>query len=290
MVSALISPASVVRSLVATVILIVLAIVLAYGLGAFGFLRLVNWAVLLAGLAVGLFLILRAKRPLAGAGTIVMAASTWIAFFVMPPAWIWTGLFFLGAILIAWGTAVDTASAKSWPLLLPRVAVGWALVDNAQDHVLNNWLPSVQGTGFFQSATGAASREPRDFLDAAYQGFLKGVVATNLDIWASLTICGELGFGTLLAAGLLTPVAAIGAMWQNGNYMLMKGFTAHGGYTDKTFFAVELFCLITLAGLAYGLDASLRRHVPGSVAQTLMGDRAPEAETVAVREPELRPA
>jgi hypothetical protein len=98
MLGALISPASVVRSLVA------------YGLGALGFLRLVNWAILLAGLAVGLFLILRAKRPLAGAGTIVMAASTWIAFFVMPPAWIWTSLFFLGAILIAWGTTKDTAS------------------------------------------------------------------------------------------------------------------------------------------------------------------------------------
>jgi hypothetical protein len=75
MVGALISPASVVRSLVATVVLLVVAIVLAYGLGAFGFLRLVNWTILLAGVAVGLFLVLRAKRLLAGSGAIVMTAS-----------------------------------------------------------------------------------------------------------------------------------------------------------------------------------------------------------------------
>ena len=77
----------------------------------------------------------------------------------------------------------------------------------------------------------------------------------------------------MLALGLLTPVGAIGAMWLNGNYMLMKGFVAHGAYTDKTFFAVELFCLLAAAGLAYGVDASLRRLVPPALTSLLGGPR-----------------
>ena len=93
----------------------------------------------------------------------------------------------------------------------------------------------------------------------------------GVDQWAGLTISGELAFGTLLAAGFLAPIGALGAMWHNLNYMLMKGFVSHGAYTDKAFFAAELFCLIVLAGLVYGLDASMRRYVPAPLAQWLMG-------------------
>ena len=288
--TALISPAAVLRPLVVTLVLLIVAIPLAGLLGGLAFVGLVAWTILIAAVAVGVLLIVRAGRPLAGVGAILMAVSTWIAFYVIPPTWVWTALFFVGTGLVVRGTAEDTPLRSSWPLLLPRVAVGWALVDNAQDHFINNWLPSVQGTGFFQTATGAANRPPRDFLDAAYQGFLKGVVVPNPDQWAALTICGELCFGLLLAAGFLTPIGALGAAWLNGNYMLMKGFTSHSGYTDKTFFSLELFCLIVMAGLAYGLDASLRRHVPSAVAQWLMGTSGEEREAPAVaprRQPQV---
>jgi hypothetical protein len=286
-----ISPLSAVRGIVVTIALLVVAIIVS-GLMASGlaFLGLVSWAILFAGIAVGLFLIVRAGRPIAGVGAIVITASTWIAFYVIPPAWVWTGLFFLGASLIAYGTRADTPVGKSWPLLLPRVVVGWALVDNSQDHLINNWLPSVQGTGFFQVANGAATRPPRDFSDQAYQAFLQNVVMANPDQWAGLVICGELAFGLLLAAGFLAPIGALGAMWLNGNYMLMKGFTSHAGYTDKTFFAVEVFCLIVLAGLAYGLDATLRRHVPASIAQVLMGLPGKEPEPAPIGRSEPQPA
>ena len=58
----------------------------------------------------------------------------------------------------------------------------------------------------------------------------------------------------------------------------MKSFVSHGSYTDKIFFGVDLFCLITLAGLSYGLDASLRHVVP-DVVRGLMG--APDDEEAA---------
>jgi hypothetical protein len=58
----------------------------------------------------------------------------------------------------------------------------------------------------------------------------------------------------------------------------MKSFVSHGSYTDKVFFGVDRFCLITLAGLSPGLDASLR-HVAPAFVRSLMGapadDEAP---------------
>lgn len=277
---------AVLRGLIVTIVLLIVAIVLANLLGSgLAFLGLVLWLEILGAIALGVWLILRAKQLYSGAGAIVIAASIGTAFFVpsQPIGWLlWTVLFFIGVGLIVWGTRADTVRPGAWVLLLPRVTVGWALVDNAQDHFWNNWLPG--GGGFLQIATQASSRQPLWFLDPLYQGFLRGVVVPGADIWAALTICGELSFGLLLAIGLFGPIGALGAMWLNGNYMLMKGFIAHGAYTDKTFFAVELFCLLTLASLAFGLDASLRQHLPSWLpkwlAEALMGTPGEQPEAV----------
>lgn len=266
---------TVVGALVATAVLVVLAIVLAQPLGGLGILGAAIWGTIVVLVAVGLLLIARARRPLVGAGTIVMAVAVWVAFNVQPQAWLlWTVLFFVAVGLVVAGTRPDVHD-RSWLILLPRVAVGWALMDNAQDHLWGGWLPS--GGGFLQTATTAATRQPLWPLDSAYQAFLANVVVPNGGTWAGLTAGGELVFGVLLALGLLTPVATIGAMWQNGNYILMKGVVAHGAYTDKVFFAVELFCLLAAAGYAYGVDASLRRVVPASIVRLLIG-RPPAAE------------
>jgi uncharacterized membrane protein YphA (DoxX/SURF4 family) len=201
----------------------------------------------------------------------VMAISVWVAFFVQPQAWLlWTVLFFVAVGLVVAGTRPDVVD-RSWLILLPRVVVGWAFVDNAQDHLWGGWLPN--GGGFLQTATTASTRQPLWPLDPAYQGFLANVVVPNGGTWAGLTVGGELVFGVMLALGLLTPVAAIGLMWQSSNYILMKGMVAHSAYTDKTFFAVELFCLLAAAGHAYGVDASLRRLVPPAIAGLIGGPR-----------------
>jgi hypothetical protein len=269
---------TVIGALAVTAVLIAIAVVLAQSLGGLAFLGVAIWGTMVALLAVGVLLIVRGRRPFAGAGTIVMAISVWVAFFVQPQAWLlWTLLFFVAVGLVVAGTRPDVGG-RSWLILLPRVTVGWALVDNAQDHLWGGWLPN--GGGFLQTATTASTRQPLWPLDPAYQSFLANVVVPGGGTWAGLTVGGELVFGVMLALGLLTPVGAIGAMWLNANYMLMKGFVAHSAYTDKTFFAVELFCLLAAAGLAYGVDASLRRLVSPALAILLVGspDDVPESD------------
>ena len=65
-------------------------------------------------------------------------------------------------------------------------------------------------------------------------------------------------------------------MWLSANIIMEKSFISHGAYVDKTYFVVELFCLISRSGLAYGLDAALLPHVPAALASTLVSARPEE--------------
>lgn len=265
----LVGRTTVLGSLGVTGALIILAMLVAQALGGLGILGVAIWGVIAALVVSGGLLIARAGRSLAGGGALVMAIAVWIAFFVQPQAWLlWTALFFVAAGLVAVGTQADSGG-RSWLILLPRVTLGWALVDNAQDHLWGGWFPN--GGGFLQVATNASTRQPLWPLDPAYQGFLANVVVPGGGVWAGLTAGGELVFGIMLALGLLTPVGAIGALWLNANYVMMKGMVAHGAYTDKTFIAIELFCLLAAAGYAHGLDASLRRILPPGVTRLVLG-------------------
>jgi uncharacterized membrane protein YphA (DoxX/SURF4 family) len=192
-------------------------------------------------------------------------------------------LFFIGVGLIAYDVSQDTVRKAWWPLAVLRVFFGWAWVDNAQDHFrVGNWFTG-DGGQFAQTLNGASQRPPTWFADALYQAFLRGALAPNPDGWAGLTACGELTFGLMLALGVFTPVAAWLALWQSTNYMLMKGFLSHGGYTDKVFFIADLTVMLTSAGLIYGLDAALQRHVPAWFARWFLGGT--EAEMQAVPRP-----
>jgi uncharacterized membrane protein YphA (DoxX/SURF4 family) len=272
-----------VRAIVAALVLVVGAIAAAFLIGSgLAFVGLTLWLLTIVLVGVGALLIARAGRPAAGAGAIVTAVSLWLAFQYELPALLWTVAFYLGVGLVLVGTAQDSMHVGAWALVIPRVAFGWAWVDNAQDHFRAGWLPGGAG-GYAQLVNGAAGRPATYFLDPLYQGFLRGAVAPNVDLFAALTLCGELAFGTLLAVGLLTPVAAAGLLWQSFNYVQMKSFVSHGSYSDKVFFAADLFCLVTLAGLSHGLDASLR-HVAPAFVRSLMGAPAGD-EVVAVPEP-----
>jgi uncharacterized membrane protein YphA (DoxX/SURF4 family) len=144
--------------------------------------------------------------------------------------------------------------------------VGWAFLDNAQ----SDYTWAFNGGNFLTSANAAVQRGPSWFLDAPYQAFLSGVVVGRPDTWAGLFVSGELVFGLLLALGLFTPVAAWGTMWLSANIIMEKSFISHGAYVDKTYFVVELFCLISRSGLAYGLDAALAPYLPAAAASTLV--------------------
>ena len=290
MITTLASPGSVVRALIVVLVLLAIAVGLAGALGSsLAFLGIVWWGLTIVVAAAGALLLARG-RPIAGVGALLVAVSVLVAFQFALESVVWTALFLGGVALIALGTRADTAATGAWPLLLIRAGVGWALVDNAQDHFRTRWLPAVPGTGFFQTATGAASRPAAWVGDELYGAFLRNAVVPNVDVWAGLTVCGELTFGTLLAIGLFTPVAALGAMWLNVNYMNMKSFLSHGAYPDKVFFLGEAFSLVTAAGLVYGLDASLHRIVPPIAAQWLMGVSGPEVPLPSPAQPQPRPA
>jgi uncharacterized membrane protein YphA (DoxX/SURF4 family) len=226
------------------------------------------WVSLLGLLAVGAFLIARAKRPIAGAGAIVAALAVWMAYFwrTNPGPFLWPVVFIVAVGLVGYGTRQDVSTPNAWLLLLPRFVVGWAFLDNAQ----SDYTWAFNGGNFLTSANAALQRGPSWFLDAPYQAFLSGVVVGRPDTWAGLFVSGELVFGLLLALGLFTPIAAWGTMWLSANIIMEKSFVSHGAYVDKTYFGVELFCLLSRSGLAYGLDAALAPYLPTVTASTLV--------------------
>jgi TQO small subunit DoxD len=232
------------------------------------------WLSVLGVAVAGLFMIIRARRPIAGIGALLAGFAVALAFlWRTPPAGVvWTLILLAGALAVVIGTSADTASPRSWPILLPRLAVGWAFIDNSVNDMV--WV-SGGTNGFLGAATAALKREPQ-LLDGGYQPFLQNVVLPRPDTFAGLFLSGELVFGLLLLLGLFSAIGATGAMWLSANIILEKSFMSHGAYIDKTYFAAELFCLVAAAGFVYGLDASLARQLPRGLTRWLAG--GPEAE------------
>ena len=271
-------PGGIGRPLLATVVGLLVVVIFAATLRPSGLAILWTfiWLSAAATAVAGLFLIVRVGRPIAGLGTIVAAVSIVLAFlWRTPPAGvIWTLGLLVGALLVVRGTASDTTSPRWWPALLPRLAVGWAFVDNAVNDMV--WV-SGGANGFLSAATNAVKREPQ-FLDGGYQPFLQNVVLSRSDSFAGLFLSGELVFGLLLVLGLFSAIGASGAMWLSANIILEKSFMSHGAYIDKTYFVAELFCLVAGAGFVYGLDATLQRHLPSWAARWFAGAGAAGAE------------
>jgi hypothetical protein len=279
---------SIIRSFIATVALLLVIMLISGGLGMSGpaILTISIWISLIGLLAVGAFLIGRARRPYAGAGTLLSALAVWMAYFWRsnPGPFAWPVVFIIASALIVYGTRQDVASPTAWLLLLPRFVVGWAFLDNAQ----NDYTWAFNGGNFLNSANSAIQRGPLWFPEVPYNAFLGGVVVGHPDTWAALFVSGELIFGLFLALGLFTPIAAWGSMWLSANIIMEKSFISHGAYVDKTYFVVELFCLISRSGLAYGLDAALLPHVPTALASALLGARPDELPSRAA--PSRQPA
>jgi len=274
---------SIMRSFLGAVALFLVVMLVAGGLGLSGpvVLTIALWVSILGVLAVGVFLIARARRPYAGAGALVAALAVWMAYFWRsnPGPFLWPVVFLVAIGLIAYGTRGDTRVRYAWVLLLPRFVIGWAFLDNGQ----NDYTWAFNGGNFLTSANAAIQRAPGSFLDPPYQAFLSGAVVGRPDTWGALFVSGELVFGLLLALGLFTPIVAWGTMWLSANIIMEKSFVSHGAYVDKTYFVVELFCLISRSGLAYGLDAALLPYMPGRLASTLVGATPDEAPSAPMR-------
>src|ERR671937_415069 len=98
---------------------------------------------------------------------------------VLPPLGVAVGVLVVGLGLIAFETRRDTLAGGRWPLALLRVVVGWAWVDNAQDHFWSSQWFAGSGGQYAQVANGAVSRPSIWPLDPLYQGFLRGMVVAN---------------------------------------------------------------------------------------------------------------
>jgi uncharacterized membrane protein YphA (DoxX/SURF4 family) len=275
------------RSFVAALALLLVVMVVAGGLGISGpaIVTFSIWISLIGLVAVGAFLIARAQRAFAGVGAIVAAIAVWMAYFwrANPGPFLWPVVFIIAAGLIVYGTRQDVSSPTAWLLLLPRFVVGWAFLDNGQ----NDYTWAFNGGNFLNSANAAVQRGPLWFVEGPYNAFLGGVVVGRPDTWAGLFVSGELIFGLLLALGLFTPIAAWGTMWLSANIIMEKSFISHGAYVDKTYFVVELFCLISRSGLAYGLDVALLPYVPAAISSALVG--ASPAEVPSRAKPSAQP-
>lgn len=266
-----INGASAARSLVAGLVLLAVVMLVALGLGLPG-LVVFNVSVYVGVIGValaGLVLIARAKRPLAGIGAIVAAASALLAIYwrPLPASVVWTSGLIVGVGMIAYGSRQDSLRPGAWPLLITRFAVGWAFFDNGQNDMV--WL--FGNNGFLTSATNDVKRGPLFFLDGPYLSFLNGAVIPGGDTWTGLFLGAEFLFGLLVMVGLFSSISLVGTMWLSANIMLQKSFVAHGGYSDKSYFLVEAFNFVTGAGLSYSVDASLRHVVSPGIATMLLG-------------------
>lgn len=173
------------------VAIVLLAVAIVYGpvfrLPGGAVLATVIGLIIIGCLVLAAYLWLVCDRKFAAVGAVVLAGAAWSAFYLTSAAapWlIWTVLFFIGVGLIWYDSGKDTTRKAWWPLALLRVFLGWAWIDNAQDHFrVGNWFAG-DGGGFAQAANGAANRAPTFALDSIYSGFLKGTVTTNADAWA----------------------------------------------------------------------------------------------------------
>jgi uncharacterized membrane protein YphA (DoxX/SURF4 family) len=98
-----------------------------------------------------------------------------------------------------------------------------------------------------------------------YREFARAVVVPNADLFARLLPWVEMGIGVLLVLGLLTRVAAAGAMLLAVNSMFAKGeWFWSPSSSDAAFSLIALALLLGAAGRTLGLDRLLARRRPRS--------------------------
>ena len=151
---------SIIKSFIATVVLLLAVTLISGGLGISGptILTFSMWISLIGLVAVGAFLIARAQRPYAGAGALVAAVAVWMAYFWRsnPGPFLWPVVFIIAFGLVVYGTRQDVSSPMAWVLLLPRFVVGWAFLDNGQND--STW--AFTGGNFLTAANAAVRKLP----------------------------------------------------------------------------------------------------------------------------------
>ena len=139
-------------------------------------------------------------------------------------------------------------------LALTRIGFGLYFIAQALDKTTRNWLADGGPlTQFIQPLL------PRS--EPYYRPFLEGTVLPNALLFSQLVTIGEWVAGLSLVLGLFTRLGALTGMWLVLNYMHMKGLPNVAGSSDRLFFLNCLVFFLTSAGLVWGLDGLLQRHL-----------------------------
>lgn len=109
-----------------------------------------------------------------------------------------------------WGTQRDQLS---WSAIRVLVGVLWL------NSFWGKFTNPAYVAGFAATNKGFAAKTSFGF----YRDFLNGVVIPNSELWANLTMFGELAIGVLLVLGLLTNIGAVTAFFLNVNFWLAAG-------------------------------------------------------------------
>jgi len=145
-----------------------------------------------------------------------------------------------------------------------RVLIGAVWLNGGLEKLLNPDFPRQFADSL--AAGGFVSQAP-PFL----QGFMRGYVIPNAELFAQLMRAGELTLGIALILGLLTNFAAVGSAVLSLMILLSQGGVGLGtGLGTPEFltmnlliFLVSLVILFSAAAKALSVDSRLARRSPG---------------------------
>lgn len=137
-----------------------------------------------------------------------------------------------------------------YALLLIRLYLGWSWLIAGWEKM---WSPGWHGqapavVGFLQ---GALKASPFVW----YKSLIAAVFLPNSGLFAFLVTWGELLVGLALLVGLLTNLAALGAILMNMSFLLAGTVS-----TNATYIIMELAIIFGASGLIFGMDAVLARR------------------------------
>ena len=149
-------------------------------------------------------------------------------------------------------------------LVWVRVLVGAVWLNGGVEKLLNPEFPQQF----------AASLQAGGFISVAppfFQGFMRGVVVPNVELFAQLMRVGELALGVALILGLLTNLAALGSVGLSIAIMLSQGGVRFGtGLGAPEFLTVNVLVallsvviLLSAAAKDLSVDAILARRTAG---------------------------
>jgi thiosulfate dehydrogenase (quinone) large subunit len=139
-------------------------------------------------------------------------------------------------------------------LALIRMGIGLYFLAEGTDKLSHGWLNSGQ-----QLQRMLQFAIPRAM--PWYSHFLKATVLPHVSLFARLVTLGELAVGTGLVLGLLTPLAAAGAIWLTANYMLQAPVNSLIAGRNRLFILCALVFILSSAGAAWSVDSLLPRLV-----------------------------